>query len=57
MEIFTKYGNKKVTAINNELFIILNGLKPRPLFTDDIGPYYLKRNNKTTKKEKVYVGY
>lgn len=40
---------------NNNGFIKLNNCKPRPVYIDNIGPYYLKRCNKTKKLESIYI--
>lgn len=40
---------------NNIGFIKLKNGKPRQVYIDKIGAYYLKRNNKTRKIEEIYI--
>ena len=40
---------------NNLGFIKLPNCKPRQVYIDEIGKYYLKRNNRTKKLESVYL--
>jgi len=57
METFIK-NNKKFTVINNTVYIILKGCKPRILYSGVCGTgYYLKKNRKNGKVEEVNIGY
>jgi len=40
---------------NNLGYIKLKNCKPRQVYINSIGAYYLKRNNKTNKTEEVYI--
>lgn len=59
METFVKYRNKTVAVIDNELYIILKGCKPRPIYRDGINEeaFYLKKSRLSKELERVYIGY
>jgi len=45
----------KIFYEDNLGFIKIPNCKPRQVYIDSIGAYYLKRNNKTKETETIYI--